>query len=129
MEPGDSAEGVSAVEVAAEAAPRHAPSFFHGALAGIAIAAVVAQVWLAVQLAPLRGAFQDMASKEPFVLRPWWLWGVPGAGAAAVAALMVLRPRRVVGYVLVAVLLVGLAIATWHLAYAPLYQLADEIKD
>ncbi len=130
LEPGDSAEGVAAVEVAAETAPRLAPTFLHGAFAGIAVAAVVAQVWLAIQLAPLRDAYKDMGSGAlPIVLRPWWLWGAPGAGAAVVAALMVLRPRQLASYALVAAALVLVAIATWHFAYAPLWQLADDIKD
>jgi hypothetical protein len=130
MEPGDSAQGVAAVEVAHERPPRSAPTFFHGACAGIAVAAVVAQVWLAVQLAPLRGAFKDFGEAMlPFTLRSWWLYGVPGAGAVIVAALVALRPRSVFVYALAAALLVGAAIATWHYAYAPLWQLADDIKE
>lgn len=130
MEPGDSAPSVGPVEVALERAPAAAPTFFHGAFAGIAVAAVVAQAWLAVQLEPLRGAYKDFGTAAlPFTLRTWWLYGVPAAGVTAVAALLVVRPRQAAAYALLAGVLVVAAIATWHFAYAPLYELAGNIKD
>jgi hypothetical protein len=130
MDAGDSTQGVAAVEVAHERAPRQAPAFFHGAFTGVALAAVVAQVWLAVQLEPLRGAYKDMAAAAlPFVLKSWWLWGAPVAGAVAVVGLMAVRPRTVAAYVVAAAVLVGVAIATWHLAYAPLWDVAGNIQE
>jgi len=130
MDAGDSAQGVAAVEVAHERAARPAPTFFHGAFAGVAIAAVVAQVWLVVQLSPLRGAYKDFGTAAlPFALETWWLYGVPAAGVATVAGLVVARPRQAAVYAVAAVVLIGLAIATWHFAYAPLWSLATNISE
>ena len=130
MDAGDSAQGVAAVEVAHERAARPAPTFFHGAFAGVAIAAVLAQVWLVIQLAPLRGTYKDLgAAALPFALQTWWLYGVPAAGIAMVAGLVVARPRQAVVYAVAAVVLVGLAIATWHFAYAPLWALTPNLSE
>jgi hypothetical protein len=107
-----------------------APSFAHGAFAGVAVAAVFAQIWLAVQLEPLRDVYRDMNPTRalPFVLASWWLYGAPATGALASAGLVAMRPRRVAAYAVLAVVLIGAAIATWHLAYAPLRELAGNIK-
>ncbi len=130
MDAGDSAQGVAAVEVAHERAARPAPTFFHGAFAGVAIAAVIAQVWLAVQLEPLRGAYKDFGTATlPFTLKTWWLYGAPAVGFVAVAGLVVTRPRHVAVYAVVAAILVAAAVATWHLAYAPLWSLAPNISE
>jgi hypothetical protein len=130
MDPADSAPSVGAVEVAHERAPAASPTFFHGALAGVAVAAVIAQAWLAVQLEPLRGAYKEMGTAAlPFALKSWWLYGAPAAGVALVAALVAVRPRQLAAYALAAALLVGAAIATWHFAYAPLWELAGNIQE
>jgi len=130
MDPQDSAPSVSAVEVAAASAPRSLPTFFHGALAGLSAAAAVAQVWLAVQLAPLRDAYKDMGSAAlPFVLKPVWLYSAPIAGMLAAALLIVVRPRALGPYAAVAVASIAAALATWHFAYAPLWELAGNIAD
>jgi hypothetical protein len=135
MQPDESGAGAPAVEVAVE---RALPSFVHGALLGVAVAAVLAQVWLAVQLAPLRDAYRGWGAFRPeslggptypFVLHAAWLWGVPAAGAAAVIALVVTRPRHLVLYGLLAVVLIVAAIATWHFAYAPINELAGNIQE
>ena len=130
MEPGESAPSVGPVEVAHERAPGASPTFVHGAFAGVAVAAVVAQAWLAVQLEPLRGAYRDMGTAAlPFALKSWWLYGVPAAGVAVVAGLVVLRPRQLAVYAASAVILVGAALATWHFAYAPLWELAGNLSE
>ena len=129
MEPGDSG-GVGAVEIVDDRAiARPTPTFAHGACAGIALAAVAAHCWLAVTLAPLRDAYRDMGtSMLPIVLRPSWMWGVPAAGLVALALLVIRRPRSLVPYACVAAVLVATAIATWHFAYAPLWELSGNIS-
>lgn len=129
MEPGDSA-GVGAVEVADDrVVGRPMPTFVHGACAGVAFAAVAAHCWLAVTLAPLRDAYRDMGSSRlPLVLYPAWMWGVPAAGLVALVMLVIRRPRGLVAYACVGAVLVATAIATWHFAYAPLWELSGNIS-
>ncbi|MBV8762554.1 MAG: hypothetical protein JO257_35040 [Deltaproteobacteria bacterium] len=122
----DDAPSAGAVEVVVARTPA---TFVHGALAGIALAATAAHVWLAVMLAPLRDAYRDMGGGVPFVLAGWWRWGVPVAGALALAVLFVRRPRSLVPYAVLAVLLISAAIATWRIAYAPLDSLASNIAE
>jgi hypothetical protein len=125
MEPGDSG-GVAAVEVAVDPP---VPTFVHGACAGIAFAAIAAHCWLAITLAPLRDAYRDMGSASPpLVLQPTWMWGVPAAGLVALAVLVIRRPRSLVPYGCAAAVLVATAIATWHFAYAPLWEMSGNIS-
>lgn len=124
-ESGHHAPSAGAVEVVAERAPA---TFVHGACAGIALASIAAQVWLAVMLAPLRDAYRDMGGGVPFVLATWWRWGMPVLGVVGVAALIARRPRSLVGYAALAVMMVAAAIATWRIAYAPLYSLSGNIS-
>ena len=122
----DEAPAAGAVEVVVARPPA---TFIHGALAGIALASIAAQVWLAVYLAPLQGAFRDMGSREPFVLATWWRWGAPVAGLLALVAMLARRPRSLVPYGVLAVVLVAATIATWRIAYAPLDSLAGNISE
>jgi hypothetical protein len=133
MEPDESGAGAPAVEVAVE---RPLPSFVHGALAGVSAAAVLAHVWLAVQLAPLLGMYKEMGTADmpglraaAFVLRPRWLWGVPAAGLVALVVLVVRRPRSLMGYIALAAALLATAVATWHFAHAPISELAGNIQE
>jgi hypothetical protein len=133
MQPDESGAGAPAVEVATE---RAVPSFVHGALSGMAAAAVLAHVWLAIQLAPALDAYKAMGGASMpglraavFVLRARWLWGVPAVGLVALVALLVRRPRSLVPYAVLAVLLIATAISTWHFAYAPMTALADNIQE
>lgn len=121
----DDAPTAGAVEVVVERTPA---TFVHGACAGIALASIAAQLWLAVMLAPLSDAYRDMGGGVPFVLASWWRWGMPAAGIAGVAAVIARRPRSLVVYAALALALVAAAIATWHLAYAPLYSLSGNIS-
>jgi len=125
MEPNDSG-GVGAVEVAVE---QPMPTFVHGACTGVALAAIAAHCWLAVMLSPLRDAYRELGSGGvPFVVRPLWLWGVPAVGLIAFGVLVIRRPRSLVPYACVALVLVATAIATWHFAYAPLTELSGDIS-
>ena len=137
MRPDESGAGAPAVEVATEhAIGRPLPSFIHGALAGMSAAAVLAHVWLAIQLAPALDAYKAMGTANMpglraavFVLRARWLWGVPAVGLVALVAMLVRRPRSLLPYAVLAVLLIATAIATWHFAYAPMTALADNIQE
>jgi hypothetical protein len=133
VQPDESGAGAPAVEAAIS---RPLPSFVHGALAGVSAAAVAAHVWLAIQLAPLLDMYKDMGTADmpglraaAFVLRPRWLWGVPAVGLVALVGLLVRRTRNLAGYVVLAVLLIATAIATWHLANAPMTALAGSIQE
>jgi hypothetical protein len=132
MDAGDSAQGAAAVEVAVE---QPVPSFVHGALAGVSAAAVLAHVWLAIQLAPLSDMYKEMGTLPPsiraaaFVLRASWRWGVPAVGAVALAVLLARRPRALAWYIALAAALLVTAVATWHFAHAPIYELAGTISD
>jgi hypothetical protein len=133
MQPEESGAGAAAVEVAME---RPVTSFVHGALAGVSAAAVLAHVWLAIQLAPVLDMYKQMGSADVpglraavFVLRPAWLWGVPAVGLVALVGLLVRRPRTLIPYAVLAVLLIAAAIGTWHFAYAPMNELAANIQE
>jgi hypothetical protein len=137
MQPDESGAGAPAVEVAPEdAIGRPLPSFVHGALAGVSAAAILAHVWLAVQLAPLLDMYKEMGAGDmpglreaAFVLRARWLWGVPAVGLVALVGLLVRRTRGLAGYAVLAVLLIATAIATWHFANAPMTALAGSIQE
>ena len=133
MQPDESGAGAPAVEVATE---RPVPSFVHGALAGVSAAAVLAHVWLAIELAPVLGMYRDLGSGDMpglraavFVLRAPWRWGVPAVGLVALVGLLVRRPRSLVLYGVLAVLLIATAIGTWHFAYAPMRAFVGNIQE
>lgn len=118
-----------AVEVVQAPAP---VGFAHGVAAGIALTVIVVQALAAYELAPMRGMYRDFGGTVPLatriVLSPAWLWGVPAAGAVLVSALIAFRPRSVWAYVAYAVVMIGIAIATWWIARMPLYELAGNIS-
>ena len=107
-------------------------SFVRGICVGIASSAVAIHVWLAFQLAVLRGMYADLAAAPPALTRlvtsPVWLWSVPVVGALTIGALIARRPQRTLLYAAVALTLVLLAIATWHWSQAPLHELAAPIR-
>ncbi len=107
-------------------------SFANGIATGIAVAAVAVHVWLAFELAAFRGMYADfggtIGAGTRLVLTAGWRWGVPAAGAAAVGALIFVRPKRLGPYAAVAVVMVATALATWYLARSPIYELAGNIR-
>jgi hypothetical protein len=107
-------------------------AFARGALTGVAASAVLVQIWLAVELAPMRAMYDQFTGSLPaltsLVISPYWLWGAPGAGAIAVALLARRRPPGLVIYLLTALALVLVVAATWRFANAPLHELADAIR-
>jgi hypothetical protein len=114
----------------------HAPvrtGFFPGIATGIALAAITVQLCLAYELAAFREMYREMGSGRlpagtRMVLTSAWRWGVPAAGLAMVAGLIVVRPRRAWPYVAIALVMVVTAIATWYLARSPVYELAGNIE-
>jgi hypothetical protein len=121
----------TAVEVV-DARPPGRAGFAHGIAAGIAAAAVLVHVWLAVELASMRGMYRELGGPVPqatrLVLSRGWLLGVPIAGAFAVAMLVARRPRRLVLYVAVAAALVATAVVTNYLSTLPMRELAGNIS-
>ena len=107
-------------------------AFARGVLTGVAASAVLAQIWLAVELAPMRAMYGELDGSLPaltsLVISPYWLWGVPGLGAIGVAALARRRPVGLAIYALTALALALLVAATWRFANAPLHELADKIQ-
>jgi hypothetical protein len=132
MDPTESSElAAAAVEVVHGVASSR---FVHGVAVGVAASAVLAHLWLAVVLADAAKMYRDFAD---FAMPPLtrlvtatpWLWGVPAVGAVVVAWLVARRARSLVGYVVVAALLVATLVGTWHFAQAPIAELADNIRE
>ena len=107
-------------------------SFVHGVLLGLAAAAVLLHVWLAVRLAPFRELYAQFGGKIPkltlFVLSPLWLWAVPVIAASEIAVLAWRRPRRSLDYLVLAGALLVTLLATWHYSQAPIHEMADSIR-
>lgn len=112
------------------------PGFWHGVFAGFAGFVVLVQLALAVELGDIAAMYRDFAGVDtnaglPLLTRitihPAWMWGVPLVGIAALATLLVRRPRSIAIYVAVAALLLVAAGATYYFPRAPIYALADNI--
>jgi hypothetical protein len=119
----------AAVEVAIDRPPT---SFADGVITGIAAAAVLVQLFLAWELGSFSRMYKDFGGQLPaatrLVLTSGWRLGLPGVGAAAIAALIVRRPRASWPYVVVALVIVAATLATWWFARMPLYELAGNIR-
>ncbi len=114
-------------------APEPPPSFWHGVFAGFCGFVTLVQLAFASQLGDLASMYRDIGNVElPLLTRitihPAWMWGTPLAGIAAVAALLVKRPRSYASYVAIAVLLVAIAGLTYWFPRAPIYALAGNIS-
>lgn len=109
------------------------PRFWHGVFAGFAGFVVLVQLTFAAELGDLAGMYRDFGSVElPLLTRitihPAWLWGAPLAGAAAVTALLVKRPRSLALYIAVALAILVAAAASYYYPRAPIYALAGNIS-
>ncbi|HEY5924255.1 MAG TPA: hypothetical protein VIV11_21405 [Kofleriaceae bacterium] len=107
--------------------------FWHGVFAGFCGFVVLVQLALASQLADVAAMYRDFGSVQlPLATRitihPVWMWGTPLVGVAAVATLLVKRPRSLALYVVVAVVLVAIGGATYWYPRAPIYALAGNIS-
>jgi hypothetical protein len=111
-----------------------APSeFARGIGTGIALSAVLAHLWLAIELSHLADMYKDFQAPHlPALTRltitPLWRWSVPAVGLVAVMSLVVVRPRAMWIYALAAAVLVGTVMGTWYFSQAPIFELAGEIK-
>ena len=120
------------MEAQPQAMEAQPPGFWHGVFAGVAGLIVLVQLTFAVELGDLGAMYRELGDAPlPLLTRVTihraWMWGVPLAGAAAVAALLVRRPRTIGVYVaLVGVLLVAVA-ASYYFPRAPVYALAGNI--
>jgi len=107
--------------------------FWHGAFAGFCGFVVLLQLGFASQLGDLASMYRDFGKvalplATRITIHPAWMWGTPLFGAAAVAALLVRRPRSIAFYVVVAVLLVAILGLTFWYPRAPIYALAGNIS-
>jgi hypothetical protein len=107
-------------------------AYWNGVLAGVAAAAVLAQLWLAVELCGYPGMYAQFGGKLPALTRlaisPLWRWAAPLLGTSEVGVLLWRRPASTRLHGLVAGLLVAAVIATWYFAQAPLNALAEKIR-
>lgn len=109
------------------------PAFWHGVFAGFCGFIALVQLALASQLHDVAAMYRDFGNVElPLLTRitthAAWLWSTPLLAVAAVAALLVKRPRSFVPYVTVAVVLVLVAAVTYWYPRAPIYALAGNIS-
>ncbi len=112
---------------------RRSPEFAYGVGTGIAIAAVLAQLWLAYELRHLADMYRDMQAQAlpaltRLMITPVWRWGMPVAGAAAVTGLVVVRPRAAWAYGVAAAALVIFVASTWYFSQVPIFQMAGDIS-
>lgn len=107
--------------------------FWHGAFAGFCGFVVLLQLVFASRLGDVASMYRDFGNVQlPLLTRitihPAWMWGTPLLGIAAVAALLVKRPRAIAFYIVVAVIVVTLAAMTYWYPQAPIYALAGNIS-
>ncbi len=114
-------------------APSHTPGFGHGVFAGFAGLIVLIQVSFAIQAPDYAGMYRDFGDITlPLLTRitihPAWIWGASLVGSAAVAALLVKRPRSFAPYVVVAAAVLVAVAASYYYPRAPIYALAGSIQ-
>jgi hypothetical protein len=107
-------------------------SFGHGIAVGVAISAVLVHVAFVALGGDLQKLYADLGAAVPLMTRitisvPWQL-GVPVVGSVLIGALILKRPRGMVAYATIAVLLVLACGFTIVFPNAPLTTLANNIK-
>ena len=108
--------------------------FWHGVFAGFCGFVVLVQIAFASQLGDVAAMYRDFNSSVQLPLatritiHPAWMWGTPLLGVAAVATLLVKRPRRLALYIVTAIILVAIGAATYWYPRAPIYALAGNIS-
>lgn len=108
-------------------------AFWQGAFAGFCGFLALVQLALASQLHDVAAMYRDFGNVElPLLTRitthATWLVGTPLLALAAVAALLVKRPRSFVPHVTVAVVLVVVVAVTYWYPRAPIRALAGNIS-
>ena len=112
---------------------RPAAGFWHGVFAGFCGFVVLVQLAFASRLADYASLYREYGDvKLPLgtriTLHPAWMWCTPLVGIAAVALLLIKRPRSYVIYIAVALVVTVLAAATYWVPQAPIYALAGNIS-
>ena len=107
-------------------------SFGHGIAVGVAISAVLVHIAFVALGGDWQKLYADFGAPVPLMTRitisvPWQL-GVPVAGSVMIGALILKRPRGLVAYATIAVLLVIACGFTIVFPSAPLTALANNIK-
>lgn len=111
-----------------------APGFGHGIFVGFCGFVALLELALGFELRGMRDVYADFGKDialpllTQLTIHPVWLYGMPVAGATTVIALAARRPRSLVPYVAVAVVLVVAAAMTWWFPRAPIFALAGNIK-
>jgi len=114
-------------------AERDQAGFVHGVFTGYAGFVVLVQLVLGAGFPDMRAVYKDLASDVPLPLltritiHPAWVWGMPVLGILTIMGLLARRPRSLVPYIVVAVVLTGVALLTWWYPRAPIYALAGNI--
>lgn len=115
---------------------QRSPTFAQGVLVGFGGTLVLALFMLADAYADYAQLYRDiggtsvrLSALTRLTLTPEWLWGVPALGAAAVAYLVIRRPRSAVVYACVAGLLLVATVMTWYYPRASILALADGISE
>jgi hypothetical protein len=107
--------------------------FSRGIATGFAAAMVVVQSWLAIELGDYAALYADLGDvtlslATRITISHAWLYGVPFAGTALIALLVIRRPARLWPYLAAAAVLVAAVAATYYFPRAPLFELAGNIK-
>ena len=107
-------------------------SFGHGIAVGLAISSVLVHIAFVAIGGDWQKLYADLGAPVPLLTRitisaPWQL-GVPVVGSLLIGALILKRPRGLVAYATVAVLLVIACGCTIVYPTAPLTALANNIK-
>ena len=117
-------------ETAAELEP--SGSFAQGMALGFAIAALAIHLVLASMSSGWAEMYRDFQAGIPLMTRVTlsipWKAGIGLGGGAAIAVLIIRRPRGVALYVAVAIVLGIAAAMTWWYPTAPITELAGAIK-
>jgi len=109
------------------------PGFGHGVFAGFAGLIVLIQLSFALQRPDYAGMYEEFGNIQlPLLTRitihPAWIWGAALVGGAAVAGLLVRRPRSLAPYVVVGAIVLVVAAASYYYPRAPIYALAGSIQ-
>ena len=110
-------------------------TFWNGVMAGVALALVAFNAWMAVGLADMPSTLHDMGAQltistlTRIVISVPWRWGVPLVGAVVLALIIARRPRKTGPYAIVMVAMLWTAAGTWYYSQAPMRELAEELKE
>ena len=114
---------VAAIEPERRAVTSQPPAFTAGIFAGILVAAIAAQFWLAQHLSALAFFVLDgieLKSLSPLAVSPLWRFGVPVGFTAVLFVLLGLRVRATAVWAVVASAAIATLVLTHIWAFAAL---------